>query len=149
MDIETSIQFLRTYAEDEVEPVTYKAAKIAAMILYKGVPVAVGCNKEKTHPIIYKYNHANKCCTLHAEVDVIIKAQKKISKSRLKNCTLVVVRVKCNAYKRRKENYVLGIAKPCENCIKFIEENEIRKIIYTNDCTHREELSYTTFKRAA
>lgn len=144
MTIKKHIEFLRIYAEDEVEPVSKLRAKISSAIIYKGHVVAIGCNKNKTHPMAAKYGKNEECNTLHAEVDVILKAQKRLTPQELKKATLLVVRVKCNSYTRIKENYVLGKAKPCAGCERCIAANEIGTVIYTEDCDHRYELAYTT-----
>lgn len=145
--LEKQISFLRAYAEYEVEPVSLKRAKFAAAVIYKGSIVAIGCNKNKTHPLAVKYAKNSKCETLHAEVDVIIKAQKKLSADELKKATLLIVRVKCKDFKRRKEAYVFGNAKPCEGCARCIADNKIGTVIYTNDCLDIDELSYSISKK--
>lgn len=129
---------MRVFAED-ID--SFANARIVAAVIYRNKIVSVGCNQEKTHPEAVKYSKNKHAIYLHAEVDAIIKAKKKLTPKELKKSTLLIVRV-------RKQNsletapYVLGLAKPCCGCSKCIAEHEIKKVIYTDNMKDVSKLKY-------
>lgn len=132
-------EVLRVVAED-IEPV--RNAQLAAMIVYKGRIISVGYNQKKSHPMAAKFSKNPDAIFLHAEVDAVIKALKKISEAELKRATLIVARVKTD----EKGKVVFGIAKPCPGCTKCIENYGIKTVIYTENSTPN-EIIYTTKER--
>jgi deoxycytidylate deaminase len=54
---------------------------------------------------------------LHAECAALLKAD-------IRGDTVVVFRIKKDGF---------GCSKPCERCQRFIRDNKIEKVIYTND----------------
>lgn len=129
MNVERNISILKLIAEDVV-PVSN--AKLAAMIFYRGKMVSIGTNQYKTHPFAKKYGKNDCCDTLHAEVDAINKAKKKLTEAELKKATLLIVRVK----KEDRKNYNFGLAKPCPGCSKCIEDHKIRTVVYTDESSY-------------
>lgn len=132
-------EVLRVVAED-IEPV--RNAQLAAMIVYKGRIISIGYNQKKTHPMAAKFGKNPDAIFLHAEVDAIVKAKKKLSDAELKKSTLIVLRVK----EDNEGNKMFGIAKPCPGCSKCIEAHEIKKVIYTEN-SMQNELVYVTKER--
>lgn len=92
--------------------------QMAAMILYKGRPLAFSHNQaSKTHPITKKLHEHR---TTHAELAVILKIK---NKEILKNCTLVVFR------EDRAGN--LTLAKPCETCLTIMKLFSVQAVSYS------------------
>lgn len=129
------LSYLSTIAEDIV-PVG--AARIAAAIVYKNELISVGICSHQSHPTQKKYqrtrpwyNPNNEPTYRHAEIDALIRAQKRV-KARgisLKKCTLYVARVKRAS--SDSTGFIAGLAKPCEGCMKAIHEAGLINIIYT------------------
>jgi deoxycytidylate deaminase len=102
------------------------AAKVAAAVLYKGRVVAIGVCRYKSHPYQKQFGRDHHSIYLHAEVDVLIKAKRRLTPSELSKSTLLVARVKSI-----KGEYVAGLAKPCEGCQRAIRELGVKNVIYT------------------
>ena len=109
----------------QVDPVG--KAKIASMIVHRGKVIAVGKNSKKTHPLQKAYCSHPQAIHLHAEIDVISKALKKLSAKELQNSELYVARVK-HGHNNTLET---GLAKPCEGCQRAIKAFKINHIFYT------------------
>lgn len=118
-----------------------------AVIVYKKNIIAVGHNKEKTHPFQKHYNkyrpldfinendYIKEC--VHAEIDAISHIPYVIGKeldktSGWSDVSIYVYRVSRNKNKR------FAIAKPCEGCFAAIKDLGIKDIYYTD----REGYSY-------
>jgi len=113
-------------------------AKVAAAVVYKGKIISVGVNQDKTHPVAAEYQKNEHSIFLHAEVDAIVKARKRISETDLKRSTLYVARVKMDSF----QNTMFGMSRPCSGCMRCIKDHGIKKVIYT---THGDEVaSYVT-----
>lgn len=107
---------------EEVEPVS--KMRLAAAIVYKNKIVAIGTNKYKTHPIMDKFKKNKSAIFLHAEVDAINKAKKKLDEHQLKKSRLYVIRI--------LKNGSLGIACPCQGCSQCILHYGIKTVYYSN-----------------
>lgn len=129
------IEMLKVISEDLI-PVS--KAKIAAMIVYKGKIISIGVCQWKSHPFAVKYAKHPEAIWLHAEVDAIFKAKRKLSETEFKKSTLIVVRTKQNA----DGAPLYGIAKPCIGCEKCIIDHGIKNVIYT-ETTNDFSLIYT------
>lgn len=114
------ISKLKVVAES-VEPVS--RAQLAAAIVYKNKVIAIGTNQLKTHPIMIEFQRGPGAIFLHAEIDAINKARRKISDEKLSKSTLIVVRV-------RKDGS-FGMAKPCRGCADCIDHFRINNVYYT------------------
>jgi len=89
-----------------------------AIVIYRGKIVGRGYNKQSTEDL----NRVNKW-TIHAEVDAINNALRKISKDNLKQSILIVVRVmKCGD---------TGLSAPCECCTNYIKKCGIKSVYYS------------------
>ena len=86
--------------------------KHGAVIVFDGKVICEGYNKQLSD----RYS-------IHAEVDVLLKARKKYM-SILPECDLFVVRV------TGRKN-CLAMSKPCERCAKIIADSRIGKTYYT------------------
>ena len=83
----------------------HKQHRLAAIIIKGGSIIATGHNSE----------------CIHAEESAINRS----SKSNIKGCTLVVLRV--------RRNGTLGLAKPCQDCMGRITIAGIKKVLYTDE----------------
>ena len=102
--------------------------KMASAIVFKGHIVALGIAKDKTHPIMMLDGYKENQTYLHAEADAIQKALRIITPEQLARCDLYVLRVKrsdCNT------KWVLGLAKPCQGCMKLIKKYGINRVFWT------------------
>jgi len=122
------LSLLSIIAEDVI-PVAH--AKIAAALVYKGEIISIGICSYKTHPLQKQYGRNPMSVFLHAEIDALIKGQKRIESRGipLKKCTMYVARVKrASSF---ATDYISGLAKPCEGCMKALTEAGIVNVVYT------------------
>lgn len=113
----------------DIAPVGH--ARIAACVVYKNELISVGVCSYKTHPLQRRYGRNQHSVYLHAEVDAIVKARKRVEARgiSLKKCTLYVARVK--KLSQFAEGFVSGLAKPCEGCMKFIQDAGIGRVVFS------------------
>lgn len=120
-------------AKEVSELSTFDRYRLGAIITFKGVVVARGWNKHKSHP---KQKHYNQFRTnliegtqvvdaaqnyLHAELDAINKAKR--AGIDLSKCELTVFR--CGLDKKQK------MARPCPGCMGAIKDEKIPVIRYS------------------
>lgn len=100
--------------------------KVGCIIFYKKNVISCGYNKfraaKKLHPKFVKWKGS-----IHAEVDAILKAR-----ADLKGASLLVVRINNKGEMR--------LAKPCVNCMKYIEHVGIKKIYFSVDTNCVDEM---------
>lgn len=108
-------------ALEEHEP-TFRV-RIVAAVVHKGKIVAIGKNQNKTHPAAAFYSKHKEAIYLHAEVDAINKAKKKLGS--LSNTQLYVMRM--------KHDGLLGNSLPCQGCSRCISDSGIPTVIYSTD----------------
>ncbi len=90
---------------------------IAAILIRNGVPVKIGTNQLKTHPIAYRtYLNGDEAANMHAEMDVLRYAKSGDS--------LRVIRF--------LKNGKPTMAKPCRFCLKLILKSNLDSVQYTN-----------------
>ena len=92
-----------------------------AVVVHRGKIVGTGYNKH----CVQNINNINKYSSVHAEVDAINNALRKISYEDLKKSTLIVVR------KMKNLNNETGLSAPCERCAKFIQKCGIKNCFYS------------------
>ena len=90
-----------------------------------------GENKSKTSTLQNRYSSIPGRDYIHAEIDVINKAQRILSPYELSRSILIIVRYKKDA---TGLTYYHGKTKPCSGCSEAIRDNHISNIIY-NDGT--------------
>jgi deoxycytidylate deaminase len=113
----------------------YTTNKVGAVLVYKHTIISMGHNKTASSPIQKRYNKYRNCldreydvekqnnCT-HAEIDCV---QRIISsfKGDLSKCSIFIY--------RQTKGGNMGLSKPCRACSKYLEDNNIRNIYYSND----------------
>ena len=113
-------------------------ARIAAAIVIKNEIISIGTNQMKSHPLQAKFSRHYQAIHIHAEIDAIAKALKRIDAKRLTQAELYVARVKID----NRGKAMWGIAKPCAGCDGAIESFGLKKVIWTDDgyCDHPVEV---------
>ncbi len=107
-----------------------KRYRLAAAIVYKNKIVSYGFNSRKSNPLQMKFGKTEHSVYLHAEIDAIKNALKKISPQQLSKSTLLVARSRCI-----NGDVVHGLAKPCAGCQRAIVAFGIPNVFYTEDNT--------------
>lgn len=111
------------------EPVA--RTRLAACLVYKNELLAVGYNKNKTHPIAKRFQKTEGAEYLHAEVDCIKNALRTYSPELVAKSTLYVLRVKHPDDDHKA--FIRGMAKPCTGCQFCIDQYQIKKVYFTTD----------------
>lgn len=106
-------------------------ARVAACVVYKGKLVSFGINSNKTHPFQKKYSKNSQSIFLHAEIAAIKNALYELSIQDMGRSTLYIARAKF--LKPNSPDFVTGLAKPCEGCMRAIGEFGLKKVYYTLD----------------
>ena len=111
------------------EPVSRQ--RLAACLVYKNEIIAVGYNKNKTHPIAKRFQKHEEAIYLHAEVDCIKNALRIYDEDTIAKSTMYVLRVKRPDDNHRE--FIRGLAKPCCGCQHAIEQFNVKRVLYTTD----------------
>lgn len=98
---------------------------LASCIVKKNKIISFGHNKNKTHPLQNKFTKHPEAIYLHAEIDAIKNALKRVSVEELVGSTLYIARTKKDGSE--------GLAKPCKGCTQAIESFGIKEVIYTSN----------------
>lgn len=112
-----------------LEPVAN--ARVAAFLVYKRDVIAVGYNKDKTHPFQKRHSKNNLALYLHAETDCINNALRYYSDEEVSKSSLYILRVKHSDDDHIA--FIRGLAKPCEGCQKCIKRYGIKKVYYSTE----------------
>ena len=86
--------------------------------------IALGVNRDKTHPLCRSYGKNPEAIYLHAELDAIIHGLNRVGPKALKGATLAACRV--------TRDGKLANSCPCKGCRKAIETFGL-KLIYSNN----------------
>lgn len=97
--------------------------KHAASIYIGNRLISIGVNQLKTHPLQKKFGINDDAIYLHAEVDAIRNALKRVSLLDLKYATLYVAKSKAGTPK---------MSKPCAGCQKAIIHFGISNVFWTD-----------------
>lgn len=129
----------RTFIDEAIltaEKSNLKVANHGAVVVYRGKIVGRGYNKY----CVENKNKVNRW-SVHAEVDAINNALRKISRDDLRKSTLIVVRKLKEGSKihnqqtlTKSESLVceeIGYSAPCKRCANFILMNGIRTCYYS------------------
>tara|TARA_E500000178_G_scaffold333139_1_gene367712 strand:- start:1643 stop:2023 length:381 start_codon:yes stop_codon:yes gene_type:complete len=113
------------------EKSSLRVASHGAVVVFRGKVVGNGTNKY-CHPCVNKTN----TWSVHAEVDAINNALRKISPEDLRKSTLIVVRrLKDNVkYCEDYQNNIcsdIGLSAPCKNCANYILKWGLKKCYYS------------------
>lgn len=108
-----------------------------AVVIFRGKVVGHGYNKYSVENI----NKVNRY-SVHAEVDAINNALRKISQEDLKKSTLIVVRKLKSSSKMDEDSHTIsksnnnvcqeiGLSAPCKHCANFIRRSGIKTCFYS------------------
>jgi deoxycytidylate deaminase len=106
---------------------------VAAALVHRNKVISYGLNSMKSNPFQKRYGKNEYAIYQHAEIAAIQSALK-LKFDRIQSSYLYVARIKWDG--TDKENFVSGLALPCEGCMRCISEYGIRTVIYTMD--HKE-----------
>jgi tRNA(Arg) A34 adenosine deaminase TadA len=110
---------LLTIAEDLSD---FNKHRHAASLYIGNRLISIGVNQLKTHPLQKKFGINDEAIYLHAEVDAIRNALKRISVFDLQKATLYVAKSKAGTPK---------LSKPCPGCQKAIIHFGISNVFWT------------------
>lgn len=113
---EKRLKKIQLLAEDASQMTKHKHA---AAIFIGNRLVSVGVNKMKSHPLQAKFGKNTDAIYIHAEIDAIKNALKRIKLSDLENATLYVAKSKATN------------SRPCEGCQRAIIHFGIKKVFWT------------------
>lgn len=113
------------------------AASISAALVMNNKIVSYGFNSYKTHPFQKKFGKNKDAVCIHAEIDAIKNALKKVNVDDLKYATLYIARAKNKDQNSKKDHW--GLSKPCEGCCRAISSFNIKKVYYTTNENNRFE----------
>jgi len=128
---EKILDILTKVAADISEPV--KNYRLAAAIVLKNSIISFGVNSYKTHPFQARWSKNKHAIHLHAEINAIKNATKKIDTNLLKKSSLYVARVILD---NKGSILSRALSMPCSGCQRCIVEFEIRNVIYTTNKGH-------------
>ena len=129
----------RTFINEAIlsaEKSDLKVANHGAVVVYRGKIVGRGYNRY----CVENKNKVNRW-SVHAEVDAINNALRKISPDDLRKSSLIVVRklkdgtqINNEQTLTKSDNLIcgeIGFSAPCKNCSNFIQRNGIRRCYYS------------------
>ena len=129
----------RTFVDQAIlsaEKSNLKVANHGAVVIYRGKVVGRGYNKY----CVENKNKVNRW-SIHAEVDAINNALRKISPDDLRKSTLIVVRklkdgtqINNTQTLSKAENIMcedIGFSAPCKHCANFIIKNRLKACYYS------------------
>ena len=125
---ESIIHTLKTMAADNVNDI---GAQLASCVTYKGKIISFGLNRLKSHPFQKMYGKNKDALFLHAEIDAIYRATKRLSTQELTKSTLYVARVKRASSVHK--GFVSGLARPCIGCARCIAAFGLKRVVYTTE----------------
>ena len=104
--------------------------RIVAAVVRRNKIISYGFHQNKTHTFQSKYSKRPESIYIHAEIDAIKNALRKISVNDLSKCDLYVARSK---YEEGKKEVLLpGLAKPCKGCQRAIDTFGCKNVFYTS-----------------
>ena len=107
-------------------------ARVAAILVYRNKPVAMGHNHKKSNPFCAYFSKNEESIYFHAETHAIFKALKDIDEVLLSKCTLYIARVKYHPNDRKRKP-LWGKSKPCKGCMRAVTYYSIPRIVYTEE----------------
>ena len=134
-------RFLNMVALVAQDVVPVASARISAGIVIKSRMISLGSCSYKTHPFQKTYGKNSDSICLHAEIDAIKNALRRVSVEDLKRATLYVARMKKEVVNNLTLTYrdVWGNSRPCIGCQKAIATFGINKVYYTTDIHNKYE----------
>jgi deoxycytidylate deaminase len=105
-------------------------AKIVSLITVGRKVISFGSNKYKTHPMQLKFSRNCESVFLHAEIDAIVNALRRLTVDELRKCNLYVLRVKKAS---RNGPFITGKSMPCDGCMRAINAFNLKNVFYVEE----------------
>ncbi len=113
-------------------------ARLSAAVVHRGKLVSVGVNQQKSHPFQKQFGKNYQAIYWHAENFAIFNFIRNHNVVDLEDCDLYVYRAKFGEDK----SLITGLAKPCDGCMRCIQNYNIKNVVYTLDGDNTENLHY-------
>lgn len=117
------LNFLAGIANNQ--PAVSKCRVAAMLVQNNNVPISIGANKRKSHPLQARFGKNEHAIYLHAEIDAIAKALKTLDGEELSKCVLYVCRI--------LQDGSFGLAKPCPGCQSAIKAFGIQTVVWSTE----------------
>ena len=125
-------------ARQVAEQSDFTRAHVGCLITYKGIPIASGCNSNKTHPMQEEYNRYRK--NKHDPQEFIPKRHAEITAlSKIRDLNLDSRKLEVYVYRIRKDQKY-GMARPCPSCMQALKDMGVHNINYTTNEGYAEEV---------
>jgi deoxycytidylate deaminase len=124
---ESEIMHILARVAEASEP--FAQARVAAALIYKNEILAIGTNKNKTHPFQKRFSPNEDAIFIHAENDAIYNALRKYDTETVAKSKLYISRMKW--VNSSKLLFIQGLAKPCAGCSRAIATFNIKHVCYT------------------
>jgi tRNA(Arg) A34 adenosine deaminase TadA len=136
----TDLEYLDFLTREAAALETTGGARVAAVLVYRNKPVAMGYNHKKSNPFCAYFSKNDEAIFFHAETHAIFKALKDVDERILQKATLYIARVKYTP-NTRKKIMLWGRSRPCKGCMKCISYYNIPRIVYTEEGNPGENFS--------
>lgn len=103
--------------------------RIVAAVVRRNKIISYGFHQNKTHTFQSKYSKRPESIYIHAEIDAIKNALKKLEVTDLSKCDIYIARSRC--VPGTKDVQVPGLAKPCKGCQRAIDTFGFKNVFYT------------------
>lgn len=115
--------------------------RMSSMLVIKNEIISIGSATMKSHPYQKRFGKTEQSIFLHAEINSIQKALRRISVDDLSSSTLFICRVKMFStqcytnvkHYHHKKYPGYGLARPCSGCFRALVEFGIKRVVYTLD----------------
>ena len=128
---EKVLDILTKVAADITEPV--RNYRLAAAVVLKNSIISFGTNSYKTDPFQARWSKNLHAIHLHAEINSIKNAMRKIDLELLRKSSLYVARVVID---NDRNGFVRAMSMPCPGCQRCIAEFGIKNVVYTTSGGH-------------
>lgn len=117
-------------------------AKVAAAIVMNR-QIIYGFTQKKSHPLQAEYSKNPSAIYLHAEIHAISRALRMMSTQEFINArkSLYIVRVKRPS--DSSNDWTMGLAKPCNGCVKAIEFYNFQHVVYSMESDGQDQRSFS------
>lgn len=111
------------------DSIKFARSKVAAAVVKNNKVIAFGFNQNKTHTLQARFSRRYQAIFIHAEIDAIKNALRKISVEDLSRCDIYIARSRYMPGDNKE--MISGLAKPCLGCQRDIITFGFRNVFYT------------------
>ena len=109
------------------QPYVYRT-RVVACIYRRGKLISTGYNQVKSHPLQRTYAKHEQAIYLHAEIDAIRNALKRVPPEYLSQCEIYIARAKKS---QDRITDMPALAAPCKGCAAAITAFGFKSVFYT------------------